>query len=163
VDLSARGSPEGGGAQRSEEAPAAASARARPDAAPAPAPRTGGEARDAAARPRAKAAAPDARMRSEELRADAARTEVRTFEGCEAELRREVRLSPDGRVLGYVREGVIGGRRVRIEHAFGPDGALASVRALDLDRGEPLDPGTLGVAFPPHAGEAGADAPPRCR
>jgi hypothetical protein len=91
------------------------------------------------------------------------RTVVRTFEGCEGEARRELRLGPDGRVLTYVREGRVGGRRVRIEHLFGRDGALTSARATDLDRGEPVDPRALGAALPASADEAGPDAPPRCR
>jgi hypothetical protein len=73
-----------------------------------------------------------------------------------------VELDPDGRVVKYVREGRFGGRRVRIEHVYGPDGALVSATARDVDGGEPIDPRSLGISLPARAEEAGPDAPPRC-
>ena len=46
-----------------------------------------------------------------------------------------------------------------MEHLFGPDGALAQIRAIDLDRGAAvIDPRALGLSVPRDASQAGADA-----
>jgi hypothetical protein len=63
----------------------------------------------------------------------------------------------------YVREGRIDGRRLRIEHVYAADGALAGVTVRDLDApGALLDAGAVGLALPARVEEAGIDAPPRC-
>ncbi|HEY6100753.1 MAG TPA: zf-HC2 domain-containing protein [Anaeromyxobacter sp.] len=113
-------------------------------------------------RPAAKAAgAPGARS---ELAGEAPyRSEARTFARCEGESARRVEIDAGGRVVRYVREGRIGGRRVRIVHLFRPDGSLVSATAQDLDAGgAPFDPISAGIALPERAEEAGIDAPPRC-
>jgi hypothetical protein len=127
-----------------------------PSAAAAPAP--------TAASPRGKrAAAPRAAASAAPGEAAVPGTEVRTFAGCEGETLRRVERDAEGRLVRYVREGRIGGRRVRIEHVYGADGALARATARDLDgAGAPLDPAGLGVLLPARAEEAGIDAPPRC-
>jgi ribonuclease E len=137
------------------------------ESAPAPAPESpdaraaGPASAPRASRGAAKAAAPAPERFA--VRAEGAlRGEIRTFPGCEEESWRKVELDPDGRVVKYVREGRIAGRRVRIDHAYGPDGTLVSASARDVERGEPLDPRSLGVALPERAEEAGPDAPPRC-
>ena len=86
---------------------------------------------------------------------------VRDFPGCAGETRREIGRDAGGRVVRYVREGAAGGRRVRVELRFGPDGALVSTRAWDLDSGEPLPAGAL-PGLPRTAAQVDADAPPRC-
>lgn len=136
---------------RSAGAPAAAPSAAAPPAAP--------ERGDAA-----EAASPaDALDRYASLRADGAlAAEIRTFVGCEGEAWRKVERDRQGRIVKYVREGRIGGVRVRVEHLFDADGRLAAVRATDVERGAAVEPGALGLTLPRHAGEAGADAPPRC-
>ncbi len=63
----------------------------------------------------------------------------------------------------YVREGIVRGRRLRIEHLYGPDGALARKTARDLGGGGPsLDAASLGVRAPARADDAALDAEPRC-
>lgn len=123
------------------------------------------EARPGAAS--AAAAAPeraDARARAAELRdADGLRAEIRTFPGCEGESWRKVETDPAGRVVRYVREGRIDGRRLRIEQVFDRDGALARVEVRDLDRPEArIEADALGIRLPERAEEARPDAPPRC-
>ncbi|HEX9052558.1 MAG TPA: Fe-S oxidoreductase, partial [Anaeromyxobacter sp.] len=91
------------------------------------------------------------------------RTEVRAFPGCAGEAVRRVEVDARGRTVRYVREGTVAGRRLRIEHAFAPDGRPAGVTVTDLDApGEPLDPRALGLSLPGRAEDAGIDAPPRC-
>jgi Putative zinc-finger len=88
---------------------------------------------------------------------------TRTFDRCEGESSRTVELDEQGRVRMYAREGRIGGRRVRVVHAFGADGSLASATAQDLDEGgPPVDARKLGVEPVRRAQDAGIDAPPRC-
>jgi hypothetical protein len=141
---------------------AAAAERADvPQPAAAPAPAAPAERSD---RPAAKASAPSRASPDREAAHDgAARGEARTFPGCEGESWRRVEVDAGGRVVRYVREGRIAGRRVRIDHVYGSSGALEAATARDLDRGEPLDARALGVALPERAEEAGLDAPPRCR
>jgi hypothetical protein len=155
---------------RSESAGAAAAAA--PPAAPPPpraaaaqraAPRAAApsDAAEGAEAPRA--AASGASDRYAELRREGRlRGEIRTFPGCEGEGWRKVELGPDGEVVKYVRQGWIAGRRLRIEHVYGPDGALASATAEDLSSGDRLDPRALGIAVPERAEDARPDAPPRC-
>jgi hypothetical protein len=139
----------------------------RSAAAPAEAP----AAKRAAPRPAEAASAPSAgAARAEALRdrsalgdAGSLRAEVRTFPGCDGETLRRVERDPEGRLVRYVREGRIGGRRVRIEHVYRPDGALAGATVRDLDAsGALLDAAALGLELPARADEAGIDAPPRC-
>jgi hypothetical protein len=135
-------------------APAARTFAAPPPApsAPAVAP-LGPQAEGAAARAAPSAAARDA----------APGAEVRTFPGCEGERVRWVERDPRGRIARYVREGSVGGRRLRIEHLFSPDGALATVAVRDLDAPDAaLDAAALGLSLPASAAEAAPDAPPRC-
>lgn len=126
---------------------------------------------EAAAAPQAKRAAPreaaPAPVASSAPRAalrasEAPTAEVRTFEGCEGEALRRVERDAEGRLVRYVREGRIAGRRLRIEHVYGPGGAIARAIARDLDSGALLDAGALGIELPARAAEAGIDAPPRC-
>jgi hypothetical protein len=148
--------------ERAPEAPsrsAVAAARPRSAGAPAAAPSAAPE-REAAAESASPAAALD---RYASLREDGVLAgEIRTFVGCEGEAWRKVETDRQGRVVKYVREGRIGGVRVRVEHLFDADGRLAVVRATDVERGAAVEPGELGLTLPRHAGEAGADAPPRC-
>lgn len=91
------------------------------------------------------------------------RREVRTFPGCPGEARRVVEVDAAGRVVRYVREGTIAGRRLRVEHLFGEDGALAVLEVQDLDRPDArVDGAVLGASIPRRESDAGADAPPRC-
>jgi hypothetical protein len=91
------------------------------------------------------------------------RGELRTFPGCEVEAWRKVEVDGRGRVVSYVREGRVDGRRVRVEHLFDPSGALSSATAYDLDAGGPGRPAAaLGLSVPARAEAAGLDAPPRC-
>ena len=135
-------------------APAAPAASAGKRAAPAPAP----------AAPAPSAAGAEPLRERAAIRAPArSGAEVRSFPGCEGETLRRVERDPEGRLVRYVREGRIGGRRLRIEHVYGPDGALAGATVRDLDApGALLDARTLGLALPARAEEAGIDAPPRC-
>jgi hypothetical protein len=153
----------------SEAAPAKAEAEARlDDEATASAERKAGPAADryADAPSAAKRSAPPpragearaAKARDEE---DAARTEVRTFTGCAGESRREIGRDAGGRVVRYAREGVAGGRRVRVELRFAGDGSLASARARDLGSGEPLPADAL-PGLPRSAAQVDPRAPPRC-
>jgi hypothetical protein len=87
---------------------------------------------------------------------------VRTFEGCPGETRRTVETDARGRVVRYVRDGTIAGRRVRIVQTFRPDGTVGSIAAEDLDAGGPVDPRALGAILPERAEEARLEAPPRC-
>lgn len=149
------------------EAPAASAEAARVAAAPAPRGATAPEARlrargKSAAAPEARQAAPGEVADSAEDAAPA-RVEVRRFPGCAGEALRVVEVDAGGRVVRYVREGRIAGRRLRIDHAFGPDGRLARATVVDLDApGAALDPEALGLELPATAAEAGLDAPPRC-
>jgi hypothetical protein len=146
---------------RSEIATSRSRSAGAPAAASAPAPR-------APAAPEAAAAAPDrsaaALARYSELRAAGLLSaELRTFTDCEGESWRKVERDPEGRIVRYVREGRVAGRRVRVEHLFGADGGLAAVRVRDLDRGGAvIAPGALGLSTPRDASEAGPDAEPRC-
>ena len=93
------------------------------------------------------------------------RGEIRTFTNCPGEAWRKVETDPDGRVVSYVREGTIGGRRVRVEAIYGADGRLARTRVRDLaDAAAPLRDARRGEApgTPEDAAAATADAPPRC-
>lgn len=91
------------------------------------------------------------------------RGEIRTFADCEGETWRKVETDPSGRVVKYVREGRIGGQRLRIEHVYGEDGALSSATVRDLDApGASVDADALGLALPRRASEAAIGAPPRC-
>ncbi len=66
-------------------------------------------------------------------------------------------------MVRYVREGRVEGRRLRIVHAFDPEGRPAGVTVVDLDApGEALDARALGLSLPARAEDAGIDAPPRC-
>jgi hypothetical protein len=84
--------------------------------------------------------------------------ELRTFPRCAGEAWRKVERDPEGRVVAYVREGMVGGTRLRIEAIYGPDGRLARARALPQEGGEapPAEP-----LVPLTAAQA-ADEPPRC-
>jgi hypothetical protein len=148
--------------ERTERVDSPRAAGAGASAAPAPSPPPPRAAAAQRAAPRAPTSA--AEDRYDELRREGRlRAEIRTFPGCEGEAWRKVELAPGGQVVKYVRLGWIGGRRLRIEHVYGPDGALASVTAEDLGGGGPLlDPRSLGIAVPERAEEAGPDAPPRC-
>jgi hypothetical protein len=130
-----------GGDEPSAAAPQAK--RAAPEAAPAP----------------VASSAPPAALRAGGM----PRAEIRTFEGCEGETLRRVERDAEGRLVRYVREGRIAGRRLRVEHVYGPDGALARATVRDLDAATLLDAGALGLELPARAEEAGLDAPPRCR
>jgi hypothetical protein len=91
------------------------------------------------------------------------RVASRSFPGCEGELARTVETDAQGRVVRYVREGTIGGRRLRIVQSFRPDGAPASTTAVDLGAGgAPVDARALGIALADRAEDASIDAPPRC-
>lgn len=103
-------------------------------------------------------AAPAAVLRYQELRgAGRLRGEIQTFPGCHGEVWRKVERDPDGRVVSYAREGLVGGRRVRVDVVYGPDGAPARVTVRDAVTMAPLD-GT--APWIPRA--ADADGPPRC-
>jgi hypothetical protein len=165
--------PERPRAARAEEAErdrALAEAPAVAGAAPAPmaeaAAPTVSRAPAAASAPPARGAAKSARApeRPEGLAfVGPPRVEVRTFRGCVGESSRRVERDEAGRVVTYVREGRIDGRRVRVVHAFGPDGALTSATVHDLDAGgPPRDARALGLALPARAEDALIDAPPRC-
>jgi hypothetical protein len=152
------------------EAPVAAAAPPRPTAAPSRAPASPAAASTERAAPtamRKSAAAPetnggDAPAELTPFEAPL-RTEVRRFPGCEGEAARRVEVDASGRTVRYVREGKIGGRRLRVEHAFGPDGRPAGVTVTDLDApGAALDARALGLSLPARAEDAGIDAPPRC-
>jgi hypothetical protein len=166
---------------RKAEPPAADLAAPEPPASPAPAPAppaAASSAPRAAARQRAAASelaagadAPasqgdDALARYGALRsAGRLRGEIRTFTSCPGEAWRKVETDPDGRVVSYVREGTIGGRRLRVEAIYGADGRLARTRIRDLaDPAAPLRDAAPGEApgTPEKAAEASADAPPRC-
>jgi hypothetical protein len=169
-----------GHAARAEEAEQKAEAPAAPAPAPtatAPAapPARGGGAGEAqgfmraapSSAQRKSAAVPEAepRARSATLSeaAPPSPAEVRTFPGCEGEATRRVERDAAGRVVRYVREGRIDGRRLRIVHAFEPDGRPAGVSVTDLDApGAALDARALGLSLPARADEARIDAPPRC-
>jgi hypothetical protein len=116
------------------------------------------EARGASRRAPAKAAAPGAAAE------DAPTTvEVRTFPGCEGEATRRVERDGQGRVVRYVREGTVGGRRLVVEHVYRTDGSLARATVRDLDRpGAAVDAAALGVVLVDRAEDAHADAAPRC-
>jgi hypothetical protein len=155
------------------EAPAAAAAPPRPMAAPSrapaappPAAAVGSQERAAPTQMRKSAAAPQASLGYEGSQpgdASPPRVQVRTFPGCEGEAVRRVEVDPSGRTVRYVREGKVGGRRLRVEHAFGPDGRPAGVTVTDLDApGAALDARALGLSLPARAEDAGIDAPPRC-
>lgn len=139
---------------RSAGAPAAASAPAAPDAAP---------AREVAPE-RDRSASASALARYTALRdAGSLSGEIRTFADCEGESWRKVERDREGRTVRYVREGRVAGRRIRVEHLFGADGALAQLRATDLDRGgTAVDPRALGLSVPRDESQASADAEPRC-
>jgi hypothetical protein len=88
---------------------------------------------------------------------------IATFQDCPGESWRKVETDPDGRVVMYVREGIVRGRHLRIEHLYGPDGALARATARDLGSGGPkLDASSFGVRAPARAEDAALDAEPRC-
>jgi hypothetical protein len=143
------------------EAPAPRSAAAAPAAPAAPA---GKRAAPAPAAPAPSAAGAEPLRERAAIRAPARPgAEIRSFPGCEGETLRRVERDPEGRLVRYVREGRIGGRRLRIEHVYGADGALAGATVRDLDApGALLDARALGLALPARAEEAGIDAPPRC-
>jgi hypothetical protein len=162
--------------------------------APAPAPAQSGGARAAASRaerrsarpaaaesseapapqaapsaPRATAAdaspAEAARARYDALRAAGQlRGEIRTYPGCEGEAWRKVETDPQGRVVRYVREGRLDGRRLRVEHLYDEGGALVEAEAVDLDAaGAGRTPArALGLDVPLRAEAAAAGAAPRC-
>jgi hypothetical protein len=138
-----------------ESAPAPSAARRRSAPAPSSA---------AASDVRAPLASGAALARYEALRREGALAgEIRTFPGCEGEAWRKLERDPAGRVVKYVREGVIEGRRLRIEHLYGEDGALEVATAVDLDRpGTRLDADALGLDLP-HRAEEAAGGPPRCQ
>jgi hypothetical protein len=135
--------------------------QARAGAAPPSPPRSGGEGRGEGAAPQAKSAllaAPDAILRYEDLRRSGRlRGEVQTFPGCEGEQWRKVERDPEGRVVSYAREGLLGGRRVRVEAVYGPDGAAVRVTVKDAATSAPL-----AGARPWVPAAAEADGPPRC-
>ncbi|HET8539487.1 MAG TPA: zf-HC2 domain-containing protein [Anaeromyxobacter sp.] len=151
--------------QKGAAPPAAAPRAAEPPPAVAAAPER------AASRERSKsAAAPDARLGYTAAKREDAepgeaplRSGVRSFAGCEGEAVRRVEVDARGRVVRYVREGRIDGRRLRVDHAFGPDGRPAGVTVTDLDApGAALDARALGLSLPASAEDARIDAPPRC-
>jgi hypothetical protein len=112
------------------------------------------EARGASRSATAKAAAPGGAPTA---------VEVRTFPGCEGEATRRVERDAQGRIVRYVREGTMGGRRLVVEHVYGADGALARATVRDLDRpGAAVDVDALGVVLVVRAEDARPDAPPRC-
>jgi hypothetical protein len=146
-----------------------AGARPRAAASAAPPPAATSAARAAAPETpqdaaRGDTAAPRALARYARLReAGRLRGEIRTFTDCEGEAWRKVETDPSGRVVKYVREGRIGGQRLRIEHVYAEDGALSSATVRDLDEpGAPVDADALGLVLPPRASDAGIGAPPRC-
>lgn len=163
-------------AASSERRAAKASRAAAPELAPsasradepAPAPRAAWEAELRAGASDAAGAAEDAeaaaRARYAGLRASGQlRGEIRTLPGCEGEAWRKVELDPEGRVVSYVREGRVAGRRLRVEHLFDASGALVAATAFDLETPGPGQPArALGLDVPLRAEDAGPDAPPRC-
>ncbi len=150
-------------ARRDSAAPAASTAAPPPPRAAAAAPRS---AAKAAAPSSAAAPSPvpsggaegEAVARHEALRrAGRLRAEVRTFPGCDGELWRRVERDPDGRVVSYAREALLGARRIRVEVIYADDGAPAQVRVLDAASSAPIAGSRPWV---PAAGDV--DAPPRC-
>jgi hypothetical protein len=140
---------------RAEAAPPRSDARRR---AAAPATDAGADAQGA---PQADALASYGFLRS----AGRLRGEIRTFTDCPGEAWRKVETDPDGRVVSYVREGTIGGRRLRVEAIYGADGRLARTRVRDLaDAAAPVRDARPGEVpgTPEDAAAATADAPPRC-
>ncbi len=153
----------------SAEAAAPPAMAAAPSASAAQPPRAAAGAAPERASPgamRKSAAAPEARAGYGAADTSAAaplHAEVRRFPGCEGEALRRVEVDARGRTVRYVREGRVGGRRLRIDHAFDPDGRPAGVTVTDLDApGVAVDARALGLSLPASAGEAGIDAPPRC-
>jgi hypothetical protein len=120
--------------------------------------------RKSAAAPEARAGyAPGVAAEADAAAAGGPRAATRAFPGCEGESARRVETDARGQVVRYVREGWIDGRRLRVVHAFGPDGRPAGVSVTDLDRpGAALDARALGLSLPERAEDAGIDAPPRC-
>jgi hypothetical protein len=165
ADPSAGPAPRGRTAAPAAEPPASAppppgqrDAALAASAEPAPAPTPSGPEVAVATPQRAGASRPP----PEEIRG-APTVEVRTFAGCAGETTRRVEHDARGRVVRYVREGTIGGRRLAIEHVYGEDGALARATARDLDRPTvPIDAHALDVVLVDRAEDARADAPPRC-
>jgi hypothetical protein len=169
----AAAAPPAAGAGPAPAVPAPSPAPSQPPAAAAPRPQAAEERPAPAARQRAMSAqaareapradatppsAPPPLLRYEDLRRSGLlRGEIRTFPGCEGEAWRKVERDPDGRVVSYTCEGDLGGRRVRIEAVYGPDGAPARVTVRDARTMAPLEGATPWV---PRAAEA--DGPPRC-
>ncbi len=87
------------------------------------------------------------------------RAEVRSFPGCDGELSRRLERDPAGRVVSYAWEAMLGGRRVRYEVVYAPDGSVVRARAMDAATG-----GIERALFrPPPLHTIDLDAPPRCR
>ncbi len=102
----------------------------------------------------------DAVARYEALRAEGrVHAEERTFPGCTRELWRRVERDPEGRVVSYAWEEVVGTQRLRLEAVYGPDGKLARKRAFDARTSAPE--AFVKFRVPP-AASVDIDAPPRC-
>lgn len=154
-----------------EAAPAPAPAPEREVAdADAPAPEVMAEAPAAAPPPAAAAPAPRAAARADERALSAPEAaagaaspapEVRTFADCPGELRREIGRDGAGRVVRFAREGLVEGRRVRVELTFGQDGAVTSARGREVATGAAVPAGAL-PGLPRTAAQVDPDAPPRC-
>jgi hypothetical protein len=136
-------------------------------AAPAPA----GEARLEAGASRAKAASGVASALRNAQPAPGKRgsASTATFAGCPGEAAREVEVDDAGRVVRYLRRGVLNGTAFEAELAYGADGLLREVRyrAGGEERvwrpGGPVPGGVPpAVLSPRRAADAGLDAPPRC-
>lgn len=102
------------------------------------------------------------------------RGEVVTFLDCPGEAWRKVESDPQGRVIRYVRHGLADGVPFEAELFYAEDGALGAVRYREASGAwrELRFPGgwaaPAGHIPPPaldpaRAGDAAADAPPRCR
>ncbi len=168
--------PPAAAARENAEAERPAAALAGPDAAlppaasaapPRPAPSRakamaapGARAPESAPRPGATDVAPsDGVARYEALRsAGRLSVEERTFPGCTHELWRRIERDPEGRVVSYAWEEMVGTQRVRLEAVYGPDGKLARKQAFDSATSAPE-----AVKFRvPAASSVDIDAPPRC-
>ncbi len=152
---------------RSAETPRAESLRsaAPPRATPAPARRAAQAAApaqrkaDVGSGPAADDPAAAALARYEELgRTGRLRAEVRSFPGCAGELARRLERDPEGRVVSYAWEAMLGDRRVRYEVVYAADGSVVRASAVDAATGE-IERATV---RPPPLRAIDLDAPPRC-
>lgn len=102
------------------------------------------------------------------------RGEVVTFLECPGEAWRKVESDPQGRVIRYVRHGLAGGVPFEAELFYAEDGALGAARYREASGAwrelrfpggwaAPADHIPPPALEPARAGDAAADAPPRCR